>query len=45
MLRRKITDVYSVNHIKPTDVCCEQNLDILNVKKGDTHSNHCDLMV
>ena len=43
MLYREIIAVCSQIHTKHTNTLCGQNVELLNVKPGDTYSNHWDL--
>jgi len=37
---REIIDVRSENHTKHINALCEQNMELVNGKPGDTYSNH-----
>ena len=41
MLYREIMAVCSEIHTKHINTLCGQNVELLNVKHGGTHSNHC----
>jgi hypothetical protein len=41
MLYSEITVVCSEIHTKHINTLCGQNVELLNVKRGGTYSNHC----
>jgi hypothetical protein len=40
MLYREIMAVWSEIHTKHTNMLCGQNIELLNVKRGGTYSDH-----
>jgi hypothetical protein len=43
MVFREIIAVCSQIHSKPINILCGQNVELLNVKPGGTHSDHCGI--